>query len=200
MNTQWAYDAHKEDPLTFDSAFDVRNSIFSAMYAPRSWSDYANGDLIDLWSSFSSPDLLEDRRRKRDLSTGEGVIHPTIRKRQFDDKPSNALEAISCGDSPDLTDLTTTQVFDEILRVTRDVSGFCTILPPHSNILGLHPFHSWATYASTLPLLPPMAHTCRRTFLWSFQRNAIQSDSCHRKQSRPNNAFQERQSSGRPIR
>lgn len=163
------------------------------MYASRSSSEYAHGDLIDLWSSFSSPDLLEDRQRRRYVPIGEGVVHPVIRKRQSDDRPSNALEAITRGASPDLAELTTSQVFDEILRVTKDVSGFCTTITSSSfKRFGLHPFYSWITYTSFLPILTPMAHMYRRTFLWSFQCNAIQPDSSHWEQSRPNNAFQER--------
>ena len=127
---QWAYDMHKADPQTYYSALDVRSTIFSAMYAPKQWADFANGDLLQLWSSYASPDIL-DTKRKRDLARRDdtGLVSHPVWRRQYNDAPSQALEAITCGDAPDLKDVTTSSVFDEILRVTRDVSGFCMPFP-----------------------------------------------------------------------
>ena len=187
---------HKADPQTYYSALDVRSTIFSAMYAPKQWADFANGDLLQLWSSYASPDIL-DTKRKRDLARRDdtGLVSHPVWRRQYNDAPSQALEAITCGDAPDLKDVTTSSVFDEILRVTRDVSGFCMPFP-FLSLFSAHKLclNSRSIDTTTFSLLSFMACKSCGTFLRSFQRRAIQPDSCHRQQSRSYYSLPQRQS------
>lgn len=109
------------------------------MYDPKEWAEHANKDLYQLWNFFMVPDSFDNRRRKRGLFDVVGLEISPVTIREFNDKPSNTMEAITCGDSPDLTDVTTNEVFDEILRVTRDVSGFCA--PFSCNLFSLDRLH-----------------------------------------------------------
>lgn len=169
------------------------------MYNPRSWYDFANTDLMKIWSSFASPD--KDNDEKKGIALGNAEMSPVLWKREpeYNSKPSATWQAVTCGDAPDLQDVKTSQIFDEVLRVTKEVSGFCTLfrtLRISHHLMEIY-LYSWSPYPSALSLLPSLACTSCRALQWHLQRHSVEPDPRHRKQGRPNYPVSERPSGRR---
>jgi hypothetical protein len=97
------------------------------MYSPKGWPKLAT-DLKDVQDSLAtyysgtsstkrSLKLPETREIKRQATTND-----------TDPAPTYAIQAITCADSVDAGDTTTKMVFDELVRVTKDVSQMCELM------------------------------------------------------------------------
>jgi hypothetical protein len=107
---QWAHDVA-------DAGYIIRSSIFHAMYNPTSWGSYANDNLLATWLSVANGSFAAIFGDTENVPIEYGG----------NDAPfSDAQWAIECGDARDPEDgLTLRSIFDEMLRVSHEVSGYC---------------------------------------------------------------------------
>jgi hypothetical protein len=107
---QWAHDVA-------DAGYIIRSSIFHAMYNPTSWGTYANSDLFTYWLNVANGSFAAAFADSENVPIEWGG----------DDAPnSDAQWAIECGDARDPEEgLTLKSIFDEMLRVSHEVSGYC---------------------------------------------------------------------------
>lgn len=85
------------------------------MYAPRKWGTYANGELFEYWQATANG------------SVAALVANPEpIDFEDLTTPHSDAQIAIEGGDARDPEEgFTLKSVFDELLRVAHEVSGYC---------------------------------------------------------------------------
>lgn len=112
--SQWAHDAA-------DVGYVVRSTVFKAMYAPKKWSALANEDLASLFLLLYNGTISE---------MYDGAENTPMDFDAMTAPHSDAQMAIQAGDSADPADgLTMETVFDELLRVSHEVSGYCEWTP-----------------------------------------------------------------------
>ncbi|QRV92027.1 Abhydrolase domain-containing protein [Ceratobasidium sp. AG-Ba] len=127
-----AYDYKKAAGASaqFGSA-QMRSVLFQGMYSPTKWPKLAE-DILAYWNFLTN----NGTTTKRSL--------PLPEKRQTTDKaPVYSIQAITCADAMDAGNTTTKDVFDELVRVTRDVSQ---MFGPSWGIAGFY-CHRWPVRA-----------------------------------------------------
>ncbi|KAG9124182.1 hypothetical protein FRC07_012567, partial [Ceratobasidium sp. 392] len=111
----------------FDSA-NIRTILFQGMYSPMGWPKLAE-DLKKKYDFLVSNKQTSTKRSTSPLSPRRQYI-PTgnvdVQTRQSapanpDPAPDYSIQAITCADAVDPRNTTTQMVFDEMVRVTRDL-------------------------------------------------------------------------------
>jgi pimeloyl-ACP methyl ester carboxylesterase len=124
-----AYDYHVKGLTGGYKSSIIRGYIMSSMYNPSSWVELAetlwevDGEITAQLAGGNSTSTKAKMLKKRyeDMQLARGVL----KKRQDGTAPDYSFQAITCADSIDNNDnVTTKQVFDELVRVTREVSQF----------------------------------------------------------------------------
>ncbi|KAF8910866.1 TAP-like protein-domain-containing protein [Mucidula mucida] len=130
-----AYDLHAEGQVLQGSQ-SVRSVIFDQLYTPRSW-PVLTSILYDTWVNYTS-------------------TPPSSIPMDLSGLADFSLYAIQCGDATDPGDTTFRDVFDDLIDVTREVSGFfgprssqymnCHAWPARSKERFQGPFNSTLAY------------------------------------------------------
>ncbi|EUC61817.1 hydrolase, putative [Rhizoctonia solani AG-3 Rhs1AP] len=103
------------------SAF-IRSTIFMALYQPRGWSTLAL-QLKEASTLLRNPTSANTTQIKRWLPTSVDSNHKSRSDVSTPNKaPSFAYQAITCADAQDAGNTTTKDVFDLLVKVTRNVS------------------------------------------------------------------------------
>ncbi|KDQ21467.1 hypothetical protein BOTBODRAFT_25909 [Botryobasidium botryosum FD-172 SS1] len=124
------------------SSASIRDRIMGDMYNPTNWPDLATAllDMYDQIKAGKSPaaPLVRPklRRQSNTNSTSDPDSHPEA-------APDYSFQAITCADALDSGNTTTKDVFDEIVRVTREVSP---LFGPTFGDAGFY-CHRWGTRA-----------------------------------------------------
>ncbi|KAG8736012.1 hypothetical protein FRC10_009885 [Ceratobasidium sp. 414] len=126
-----AYDYKKAvGPSAQFGSAAIRNGLFGGMYSPKEWPHLASQILNisqflmnDTGPNNNSPDT----KRSPDLPMlRRHPIFPVTRRQNpsnnSDPAPDYALQAVTCADAADPGNVTTKMVFDEMVKVTREVS------------------------------------------------------------------------------
>ncbi|KAG8702411.1 hypothetical protein FRC09_004743 [Ceratobasidium sp. 395] len=132
-------------------SFDIRVQVFQGMYGPATWRQLAV-DLKTRWDHLVT--FMSNTSTKRSNQTPEPAQRSTsarnvdVQTRQTtpgnpDPPPDYAFQAITCADAVDPGDVTTKMVFDELVRVTREVSS---MFGPRGGIAGFY-CHHWPVRA-----------------------------------------------------
>lgn len=118
--------------LHFDFKLD---DVHQGMYNPRKWpllARYLNDTTTNLDEALSTPlELVDnDSSSTPDSLTPPGsppitVYDALLAKRPA---PDYSFQGITCGDAVDVANVTTKDVFDSLVGITRNISPMCT--PP----------------------------------------------------------------------
>lgn len=117
---------------------NVRAALYNGLYHPTAWSTLANGELFETFEqiqALNSSQLagggVQGSQKTNSASRRHSFLFKQLERsllRRQDGNStaisSNLMDAVTCGDSIDST-TTSKQVFDELLRVTQNVSGNC---------------------------------------------------------------------------
>lgn len=96
------------------------DAIHDTLYNPDEWSYFSFGDFYDYYE-----EIVQVSGSNLTLAT-RSTFAPPVSKRQSDQSwPDYTFPAITCSDSIDESDVTTQAVFDELVRVVKDVSLMC---------------------------------------------------------------------------
>ncbi|KAG8790144.1 hypothetical protein FRC12_012673 [Ceratobasidium sp. 428] len=128
-----AYDYKKAvGPSAKYGSSSIRDMLFQGMYTPTLWPELAKNlsDIAQfLTTNFSSSGNPRNSSTKRSthvpLLRRESLSPLTRRQNPTNDSdpaPDYAFQAVTCADAVDPGNVTTRMVFDELVRVTRDVS------------------------------------------------------------------------------
>ena len=94
--------------------------IHETLYNPSQWATFASGVFYNFYQ-----EVVQATGSNLSLAT-RSVWTPSEFKRQSGQYwPDYTFHAISCGDSIDESNITTQVVFDEFIRVVKDVSPMC---------------------------------------------------------------------------
>lgn len=181
---QTIYDLHKAKQTQL-TGLQVRFGIHQALYHPDEWASFANVDASDLLGNLTQIQATGVRKgngaSRRHTSLFRHFFS-SVKPRQLavNGAPSNTMDMITCGDSVDST-TTTKQVFDELLRVTQNVSGTCEqlthILLNRVRRLLTTTILSRSSIPSTSAWLSHLAHTRSRKIFWPMECYPQQSHS-----------------------
>ncbi|CAE6485194.1 unnamed protein product [Rhizoctonia solani] len=123
-----AYDYRRANgPSAVLSSVSIRSIIFQGLYTPQNWPDLAQ-NLKKAAVSLSNHASFNATKYKRWLSTPANIVGNQHNPRNqppaitTDENHMYASEAITCGDSQDARRVTTKEVFDHIIKITREVS------------------------------------------------------------------------------
>ena len=103
----------------FKSVFLV-GAIHGILYTPDQWADFAAGPFYEFYQ-----DLVQASNSNISLASRSLWAPPEFKRQSTQDWPDYTFQAISCGDSIDESDITSQAVFDELIRVVKDVSPMC---------------------------------------------------------------------------
>ncbi|KAG8698244.1 hypothetical protein FRC09_007334 [Ceratobasidium sp. 395] len=132
-------------------SFDIRVELFQGMYGPATWRQLAE-DLRTRWDHLVTIMNNTPTRRYDPVFKLTRRIIPArnvdVQVRQTtpgnpDPPPDYAFQAITCADAVDPGDVTTKMVFDELVRVAREVSP---MFGPRGGIAGFY-CHHWPVRA-----------------------------------------------------
>ena len=87
------------------------SDLHQALYRPGTWANFSSGEFYDFYQ-----EIVQGSGSNLTLAT---------RSMSIQNWPTYTSQAISCGDSIDESDITTRAVFDEFIRVVKDVSPMC---------------------------------------------------------------------------
>ena len=103
----------------YKSVFLV-GAIHGILYTPDQWADFVAGPFYEFYQ-----DLVQASDSNLTLASRSLWTLPGVKRQSGQDWPDYTFQAISCGDSIDESDITTQAVFDELIRVVKDVSPMC---------------------------------------------------------------------------
>ena len=92
-------------------------ALHSALYKPAQWAGFASGYFYDFYREIvqaSGSNLALSTRSVAELKRGSNQSWPDY-----------TFQAITCGDSIDGSNITSQAVFNEFIRVVKDVSPMC---------------------------------------------------------------------------
>ena len=95
-------------------------AIHQTLYNPVQWASFASGAFYDFYQG-----VIQASGTNLPLSTRSTFTFPELKRDSNQDWPDFTFQAISCGDSIDESNITTQAVFDELIRVVKDVSPMC---------------------------------------------------------------------------
>lgn len=154
--------------------------LHQALYTPTGWAIFSNDTMYTYWNSLVAASGISFPLASRSLS------EPTSLMNRDETAPEPSLvftfEAITCGDSIDQSDVTTKSVFDEFVRVCREVSTFCKFRIVTQDLYW-HLSLSWSPVPSASPQVSPLACTCCRALRGSLECHIGNPDPCYWKQS-----------------
>ena len=96
--------------------------IHDALYHPAKWAAFASGTFYEFYQG-----IVQSTGSNLTLATRSAWGPPELKRQSAQDWTSYTFHAISCGDSIDGGDVTTQDVFDELIRVVKDVSPICEL-------------------------------------------------------------------------
>jgi len=103
----------------YKSVFLV-GAIHNTLYTPDQWADFAAGPFYEFYK-----ELIQASDSNLTLASRSLWAPPELKRQSTQAWPDYTFQAISCGDSIDESDITTQAVFDELVRVVKDVSPMC---------------------------------------------------------------------------
>jgi hypothetical protein len=115
--------AHDYAKASGDDNFKSRNlvsAIHQDLYTPDQWATFAAGDFLDFYQG-----LVQASGSNLTLAIRSMWAPPESKRQSNQDFPDYTFHAITCGDSIDQDNVTTQSVFDELVRVVKDVSPMC---------------------------------------------------------------------------
>ncbi|QRV77165.1 Abhydrolase domain-containing protein [Ceratobasidium sp. AG-Ba] len=139
-----AYDYKKANGMDapYGSA-KIRNMLFEGMYAPSRWPRLAESlaNITEFLTSHTNSS--SNSKRSFEFDTRSQTISWENPTNSSAPAPDYAFQAVTCADSIDADNVTTKMVFDEIVRVSRNVS------PMFGPIWGVSSFycHRWPVRA-----------------------------------------------------
>lgn len=92
-------------------------AIHQALYQPSGWAAFAAGDFLQFYQAFIQASGSTLSLASRSL--------PELKRQSSQNFQDYTFQAITCGDSIDQDNVTTQAVFDELVRVVREVSPMC---------------------------------------------------------------------------
>lgn len=95
-------------------------AIHHTLYSPSQWATFASGHFHEFYQA-----VIQATGSDLGLATRSTWTPPELKRQSGQDWPDYTFHAISCGDSIDESDITTRAVFDEFIRVVKDVSPMC---------------------------------------------------------------------------
>ncbi|CEL58766.1 Putative hydrolase Mb2247c OS=Mycobacterium bovis (strain ATCC BAA-935 / AF2122/97) GN=Mb2247c PE=3 SV=1 [Rhizoctonia solani AG-1 IB] len=124
-----AYDYRQEvGPSALLSSSIVRGAIFPQLYTPQTWANLSQ-QLYEIKVALENPASLNITQVKRWLQLPESIDSEAKRYKPRQEPTSNqtrpynyVYEAVICSDAQDAGDVTTKDVFDNIVSVTRRIS------------------------------------------------------------------------------
>ena len=117
---QAAHDYAKSSGNTKYESVNLVGDIHNNLYTPNTWADFASGDFYDFYQQ-----IVQLTGTDIPLATRSTWTPPELRRESGQNWPDYTFQAISCGDSIDESNITTRAVFDELIRVVKDVSPMC---------------------------------------------------------------------------
>lgn len=112
--------------------------IHQILYQPGEWADFATNTFLPYYE-----ELVQASGSDLTLATRSLWTPPGLKRQSNQDFPDYTFQAITCGDSIDQDNITTQAVFDELVRVVKDVSPMFGIQFPQPT----HYCHRWASRA-----------------------------------------------------
>ena len=94
------------------------SDLYRALYSPEKWAKFASGEFYNFYR-----DIARDTGSSLPPAARDP---PELKRESSQNWPTYTSQAITCGDSIDWQNyITTRTVFDELIRVVRDVSPMC---------------------------------------------------------------------------
>jgi len=90
------------------------SDLHQTLYQPSTWAAFSSGEFYNYYQ-----EVVQGSGSSLTLATRE------LKRESGQNWPDYTFQAISCGDSIDGSDITTQAVFDELIRVVKDVSPMC---------------------------------------------------------------------------
>jgi hypothetical protein len=132
--------------------------LHNTLYHPDQFQTYVNGTLWETYQTLTNKSGTTIPLAPRALPPSTTLA----RRDGSQDWPDYLSQAVICGDAvDDRNQTTTTNVFDEIVRVVKDVSPMCKKFTGSRFFLLLRRQNSWPRVPSAHPLLPQVAITRR---------------------------------------
>ena len=97
-------------------------AIHDVLYSPAKWATFASDTFYKYYQ-----EIVKATGSNLTLATRSEWGPPELKRQSAQDWTSYTFHAISCGDSIDGGDITTQIVFDELIRVVKDVSPICKL-------------------------------------------------------------------------
>jgi len=117
---QIAHDYAKSSGDDNHKSVNLVSEIHRALYNPSQWATFASGYFYDFYQ-----EVVQASNSNLSLASRSTWTPPEFKRQSGQDWPDYTFHAISCGDSIDENDITTQVVFDELIRVVKDVSPMC---------------------------------------------------------------------------
>jgi len=127
------------------------NQIYHTLYQPVGWATFASDTLYEYYRQ-----TVQVTGSNLTLASRSSWGPPELKRQSGQDWESYSFQAITCGDSIDQSDITTRAVFDELIRVVKDVSPMCEL--SYYSVLRQPSYRSCPVGIS----FPQAAHYCHR--------------------------------------
>ena len=94
--------------------------LYQTLYQPETWANFS-GKIYEYYQ-----DVVQASGSNLTLTTRSAQAPPELKRQSSgQDWVDYTFQAITCGDSIDESNITTRAVFDELIRVVKDVSPMC---------------------------------------------------------------------------
>lgn len=120
---QVAHDYAKSSGDDRYKSITLVSEIHQTLYTPNTWAKFASGDFYGFYQA-----IVKAAGSEIPLATRSTWNPPELKRESGQDWPDYTFQAITCGDSIDQSNITTQAVFDELIRVVKDVSPMCKSL------------------------------------------------------------------------
>ena len=117
---QIAHDYAKSSGDGRYKSVDLVSTIHDTLYDPDQWSTFASNDFYNFYQ-----EVMQVSGSNLTLATRSEWVPPVLERQPDQDWQDYTFQAIVCGDSIDENNITTQAVFDELVRVVKDVSPMC---------------------------------------------------------------------------
>jgi len=98
------------------------NLIHHALYRPVEWATFASGNFYEFYQV-----IVQATGSNLTLASRSAWDPPELKRQSAQNWDGYSFQAITCGDSIDQSHITTQAVFDELIRVVKDVSPMCEL-------------------------------------------------------------------------
>ena len=117
---QIAHDYAKSSGNAGYRSVNLVGGIHQTLYSPSQWASFASGYFYDFYQ-----EVVRASNSSLSLASRSAWTSPEFKRQSSQEWPDYTFQAISCGDSIDESNITTQAVFDELIRVVKDVSPMC---------------------------------------------------------------------------